>query len=369
MAESAPKMRRRNLGLSELEVPIVCLGTMTWGEQNTEEEAFEQLDYALANGVNFIDTAELYPVPPRPETVGRTETYIGNWLKARGCRDKVILATKVAAPLPGVDRSWVVANRTDPPGPATQPVMDEESIRSALEGSLRRLQTDYIDLYQIHWPARYVPLWGKRQYRPELEQAYVPFELQVWVMNELINEGKIRHWGLSNETSYGVSQMFEVAIRLHMTPPISIQNDFSPVYRHFEEELAETCAPGANTMGLLAYGVLAGGTLSGKYLDGSEPDKGRHKDFPNFQPRYHQPATRAAAAEYAALAKRVGLSPATLAQAWVASRWYVASVIIGATTMEQLKENIAACQVVLDESTLAEMDAIHMRHRNPNDLD
>ncbi|EFJ46219.1 hypothetical protein VOLCADRAFT_105652 [Volvox carteri f. nagariensis] len=147
-------MRRHKLGSSNLEVPIVCLGTMTWGEQNTEEEAFEQLDFALANGVNFIDTAELYPVPPRSETVGRTETYIGNWLKSRGCRDKVIIATKVAAPLPGVDRSWVVANRTVPPGPARQPELDEASIRTALEGSLRRLQTDYIDLYQIHWYVR-----------------------------------------------------------------------------------------------------------------------------------------------------------------------------------------------------------------------
>ncbi|GLC33117.1 hypothetical protein PLESTB_000368700 [Pleodorina starrii] len=362
-------MRRHKLGSSDLEVPIVCLGTMTWGEQNTEEEAFEQLDYALSVGVNFIDTAELYPVPPRPETVGRTETYIGNWLKARGCRDKVIIATKVAAPLPGVDRSWVVANRSEPPGPATQPELDEASIRAALEGSLRRLQTDYVDLYQIHWPARYVPLWGKRQYRVEQERPHVSFEDQVRVMGALIQEGKIRHWGLSNETTYGVCQMCEAAKRLGVPPPVSIQNDFAPVYRHFEEELAEACAPSAYNLGLLAYGVLAGGTLSGKYLEGEGPDNGRHKAFPNFQPRYHQAATRAAASEYAALAKRVGLSPATLTQAWAASRWYMGSVIIGATTMEQLKENIEACQVVLDESTLAEMDSIHLRHRNTNDLD
>ncbi|KXZ51028.1 hypothetical protein GPECTOR_14g268 [Gonium pectorale] len=365
-------MRRQKLGNSDLEVPIVCLGTMTWGEQNTEEEAFAQLDYALEAGVNFIDTAELYPVPPRPETAGRTETYIGNWLKARGCRDKVIIATKVAAPLPGVDRSWLVANRTEPRGDlatAPQPELDEASIRSALEASLRRLQTDYVDLYQIHWPARYVPTWGKRQYRKELERPAVSFEDQVRVMGALIKEGKIRHWGLSNETSYGACQMCEAAKRLGVPPPVSIQNDFAPVYRHFEEELAETCAPSAYNVGLLAYGVLAGGTLSGKYLNDAKPERSRHSDFPNFQPRYHNPRTMAAAAEYAALAKRVGLSPATLAQAWAASRWYMGSVIIGATTLEQLRENIAACQVELDASTLEEMDAIHLRHRNPNDLD
>ncbi|KAG2450872.1 hypothetical protein HYH02_004705 [Chlamydomonas schloesseri] len=365
-------MRRHKLGSSDLEVPIVCLGTMTWGEQNTEEEAWQQLDFALEHGVNFIDTAELYPVPPNPKTVGRTETYIGNWLKARGCRDKVILATKVAAPLPGVDRSWIVANRSDPPADHTtcgQPTMDEASIRAALAASLRRLQTDYVDLYQIHWPARYAPLWGKRQYRVENERPFTSFEEQVRVMGELIKEGKIRHWGLSNETSYGVAQMCEAAKRLGVPPPVSIQNDFAPVYRHFESELAETCAPSAYNLGLLAYGVLAGGTLSGKYADGAKPTKARHTDFPEFQSRYHNPLTLAAAAEYAALAKRVGLSPATLAQAWAASRWYMGSVIIGATSMEQLKENIEACLVTLDASTLDEMDAIHLRLKNTNDLD
>ncbi|GFR50541.1 hypothetical protein Agub_g12815 [Astrephomene gubernaculifera] len=365
-------MRRHKLGSSDLEVPIVCLGTMTWGEQNTEEEAFAQLDYALSAGVNFIDTAELYPVPPRPETVGRTETFIGNWLAARGCREQVILATKVAAPLPGVDRSWVVANRTSPPGDlasAPQPQLDEPSIRAALAASLCRLQTHYVDLYQIHWPARYVPLWGKRQYRRQLQRPAVSFEEQVRVMGELIKEGKIRHWGVSNETSYGVAQMCEAARRLGVPPPVSIQNDFAPVCRHFEEELAETCAPGAYNLGLLAYGVLAGGTLSGKYLGGATPAGARHTDFPNFQARYHSPATQAAAAEYAALAARKGLSPAALAQAWAASREYMGAVIVGATSLEQLKENIAACQLELDEETLAEMDAIHLRHRNPNDLD
>ncbi|KAG2494215.1 hypothetical protein HYH03_007571 [Edaphochlamys debaryana] len=345
---------------------------MTWGEQNTEEEAHEQLDYALSVGVNFIDTAELYPVPPSPKTVGRTETFIGNWLAKRGCRDKVILATKVAAPLPGVDRSWVVGNRTDPPTPdAPQPQLDEASIRSALAASLRRLQTDYVDLYQIHWPARYAPLWGKRQYRVEEERPVsTSFEDQVRVMGALIKEGKIRHWGLSNETSYGVAQMCEAAKRLGVPPPISIQNDFAPVYRMYEEELAETCAPSAYNLGLLAYGVLAGGTLTGKYgTDGSKPEHGRHVDFPNFQPRYFNPRTLEAAAEYAALAKRAGVSPATLAQAWCASRWYMGSVIIGATSMEQLKENVAACLVTLDESTLAAMDEIHLRHRNTNATD
>lgn len=365
-------MRTHKLGSSDLVVPICCLGTMTWGEQNTEEQAFEQLDFALAHGVNFIDTAELYPVPPRPETQGRTETYIGNWLKARGCREKVIIATKVAAPLPGVDRSWIVANRSDPPADlssAPQPQLDEPSIRAALDASLRRLQTHYVDLYQIHWPARYVPLWGKRQYRVDEERPATPFEEQVRIMGELIKEGKIRHWGLSNETSYGVAQMCEAARRLGVPPPVSVQNDFAPVYRHYEEEMAETCAPSAYNLGLLAYGVLAGGTLSNKYANGDKPSGARHTDFPNFQARYHNPRTVAAAAEYAALAKRVGLSPATLAIAWSASRWYMGSVIIGATTLQQLEENIKACEVQLDETTLAAIDDIHIRMRSPNALD
>ncbi|KAF5834586.1 aldo/keto reductase [Dunaliella salina] len=369
-----PKVK---LGNSDLEVSKVCLGTMTWGEQNTEEEAWAQMDYFLSKGLNFIDTAELYPVPPRPETIGRTEVYIGNWMKARGCRDKIVLASKVAGQT-DAQRAFIVANRTgDPFAPAPRPRMDRPNIRAALEASLRRLQTDYLDLYQLHWPDRYAPLWGQRQYRPENEYKgeFTPPDIEetVSAMGELIKEGKIKHWGLSNETAYGVCRMCETARKLGVPGPISIQNDFSMGYRHFEEELAEACAPSHYNVSLLCYGALAGGALTDKYLTpaGYEgaPANSRHRKFPNFQSRYFNPRLLDAAKDYADLAHKKGMSLATLAQAWAASRWYMGSVIIGATSVEQLKENIAAFEVELDKETLDAIDQIHLRKRNPQATD
>ncbi|KAL4860207.1 Protein tas [Chlorella vulgaris] len=343
-------------------------GTMTWGCQNTEEEAFEQLDYALSKGVNFIDTAELYPVPPTAEMCGRTEEFIGRWMAARGCRDKVVLASKVMGGAKD-GRNFVPANRFVPPAAdAPAPRLEPAQIRAAVDGSLRRLQTDRLDLLQLHWPDRYAAVFGKNQYRADAHYDPVPFEEQVAAVGELIKEGKVRHWGLSNETTYGVCRLCEVAARLGVPPPISIQNDFSLLDRRFEGELAEACAPHHYNLGLLPYGPLAGGTLTNKYFgDGKPGPNARH--FPDFQARYHCDRSMAAAAEYCSLAKSKGLSLAQLALAWCKSRWFVASVIIGATSLEQLKENIAAFELNLDEETLAAVDALHLKHRNPNVTD
>lgn len=362
---------KRRLGKSDLDVSIVCLGTMTYGEQNTEEEAFEQLDYAIKRGINFIDCAELYPVPPRAETSGSSEEIIGRWMASRGCRNKIILATKVlgkGANNPG--RSFVVANRTVPKTEdALSSELSAEQIAAAVEGSLRRLQTHYIDLIQLHWPDRYVPSWGKNQYRVDREYTSISFEEQVEAIGELIKCGKVRHWGLSNETTYGVCQMAYMAEQLGVPPPISIQNDFSLLDRRFEGQLAEACAPSHFNIGLLPYGPLAGGTLTNKAIRGTAPENSRHVKFPQFQPRYHSPASRAAAAEYASIAQKAGLSVAQLALAWCKSRWYVASTIIGATTMEQLEENIDAFDIDLSEEVLDLIDEAHARHRNPNVTD
>ncbi|KAL4428585.1 hypothetical protein ABPG77_008897 [Micractinium sp. CCAP 211/92] len=362
-------MKYTKLGSSDLEVSIVCLGTMTWGEQNTEEEAWEQLDYAVSQGINFIDTAELYPVPPRPETCGRTEEYIGRWMKARGNRSKIILATKVMGGAKD-GRTFVPANRTVPKDPSPPaPRLEPAQIRAAVEGSLRRLQTEYIDLIQLHWPDRYAPVFGKNQFIASQHYDPVPFEAQVAAVGELIREGKVRHWGLSNETTFGVCKMAEVAAKLGVPPPISIQNDFSLLDRRFEGHLAEACAPFNYNLGLLPYGPLAGGTLTNKYFEGEPSPNARHVKFPGFQPRYHSEPSRAAARAYRELAEQKGLTLAQLALAWCKSRWYVASVIIGATTMEQLKENIAAFDIELDADTLAKIDALHLAHRNPNVTD
>ncbi|KAF8062963.1 tas [Scenedesmus sp. PABB004] len=357
------------LGGSDLEVPICCLGTMTFGEQNDEAQSFEILDYALSRGINFLDTAELYPVPPSEKNNARTERIIGAWMADRAIpRSKVIIATKVASCMPGADRSYIVANRSDPPlASAPQPALTRDQILAACDGSLRRLRTTYIDLYQLHWPARYAPIFGSRQFSPDKAWTGHPsIDEQVGAIGELIKAGKVKHWGLSNETAFGVCSFCDAARRLGVPAPVSIQNDFSPFLRTFEGDLAEACAPGNHNIGLLAYGVLAGGTLSGKYLPGSGADtsRARHAAFPWFQPRYINARTTAAAADLRDLAASKGLSPAVLAQAWAASRWYMGAVIIGATTLEQVKENIDACCTALDGDTLQAMDALFLKHGN-----
>ncbi|MBL8702949.1 MAG: aldo/keto reductase [Alphaproteobacteria bacterium] len=355
-------MRYNRLGKSDLVVSELSLGTMTYGEQNTEAEAHEQLDYAWDHGVNFLDTAEMYAVPTRAETQGLSERYVGSWMKRRG-RDKVIVAGKVTSTSP---KKWIPPNRT-PAQPPAITRLDRASIVGAVEGSLRRLQTDYIDLIELHWPERYIgTLFGAYKYERQKEQTdVVPFDEQVDALHGLVKQGKIRAWGLSNETTYGVCMFADAAKRLGAPPPATIQNDFSLVDRSFEPELAEACAPRHLDIALLVYGALCGGTLAGKYLDG-DPPGARHTRWPTFQPRYHSPITRWAAKAYVEIARSHGLLPSHLALAWVVSREYVSSTILGATTMPQLKECMAVLDVKLGPDVLEAIEQQHMRCPNPN---
>ncbi|MBI1385808.1 MAG: NADP(H)-dependent aldo-keto reductase [Rhizobiales bacterium] len=355
-------MKYRKLGSSDLEVSEVCLGTMTWGEQNTEAEAHEQLDYAFDLGVNCMDTAEMYAVPTRAETQGRSEEIVGTWLKRRQ-RDKVVIFGKVTGPSP---KTWIPPRRV-PPMPAAITRMDAVSIRRAVETSLLRLQTDYMDLIELHWPERYVgTMFGAFRYDRAKEQTdVISFEEQVGALADLHREGKIRAWGLSNETTYGLCRFHETARAMGAPLPVSLQNDFSLTDRTFEPELAEACAPRNLDIGFLVYGALCGGTLTGKYLD-AIPPRSRHTVWPTFQPRYHSEPTRWAAREYAKIAARHGLTLTELALGWVYSREYVTSTIIGATTMPQLAACIAAKDVVIPEPALEEIEQQHMRCPNPN---
>lgn len=342
--------QRRPLGRSDLIVPEVCLGTMTFGEQTSEADAHAQLDYALAAGIDFIDTAEMYAVPPRPETCGASESIVGRWL-ARQQRDKIVIATKVAGPSRNLH--WI---RNGPPA------MDRANIRAAIEGSLRRLQTDYVDLYQLHWPERNQPMFGQWQFQPANERACTPIREQLDALAELVGEGKIRRIGLSNEHPWGLMQFLRLADELGLPHVVSTQNAYHLMNRSFETGLAEVCH--REQVGLLAYSPLAFGHLSGKYLaDPAAP--GRLTRWPAFGQRYGKPNVAPAVAAYAALAHRHDLTPTQLALGFVRSRWFVASTIIGASSLEQLRETLPATQTPMPPELLAEIDAIHLRYTNP----
>uniref|UniRef100_A0A7S0YZV7 NADP-dependent oxidoreductase domain-containing protein n=1 Tax=Hemiselmis tepida TaxID=464990 RepID=A0A7S0YZV7_9CRYP len=362
------------LGSSGVFVSMCCLGTMTWGDQNTESDAHAQLDYyVFKSGIQnpFVDTAELYPVPPKAETVGRTEVYIGNWLeKNPGARQKIFLASKVSG---RSHRGWIVANREDPPGKEAHTRLSRDQILAACDASLRRLKTDYLDLYQLHWPERNTPTFGALDYqRSKDNDDDVSFDESVGAIGELIKAGKVKHWGISNENAVGVVKYLEAAKRLGVPPPVSIQNDFALVDRRFEQDgTAEACSPQSsgvkNGVSLLAYGALAGGTLSGKYLEGSKGDvsKSRHKLYPEFQSRYHSQGTMDAAADYIQAAAKHGLSGVDLAYGWAATREYMGSVIIGATTMVQLKANVEAFEKEVPKELLEEVERINLKHERP----
>jgi len=343
-------MRTIQLGNSELQITSICLGTMTFGEQNTEAEAHAQLDYALAQGINFFDTAEMYPVPPRPETSGRTERYLGSWLK-RQARDRIILATKATGP--GRPFDWIRDGRLQFTG---------VNLQQALEGSLQRLQTDYVDLYQLHWPDRNVPLFGEYHFDPASERETIPLSETMAALADLIAAGKVRSWGLSNETPWGLMTCLRLADELGLPRPVSVQNAYSLINRTWENGLAEIGY--REQLGLLAYSPLGFGLLSGKYL--RDPGtSGRITLFEGFGARYGKPNTARAVAAYTELAERHGLTPTQLALAFVYSRWCVASTIIGATTMEQLRENLAAREIVLTPDVLAKVEDIHLAFPNP----
>ena len=343
-------MQTRKLGNTDIDVSLIGLGTMTWGEQNSEQEAFEQLDYATAHGVNFIDAAEMYPVPPKADTQGLTETYLGNWLASRGQRDKLVIASKVAGPGNGL--SYLRGG----------PRLTREHIRQACEDSLKRLQTDYLDLYQVHWPDRSTNFFGKLGYQRTANEQFTPIEETLGALHELVQEGKIRHIGLSNETPWGTMEYLRLARENNWPRVVSIQNPYNLLNRSFEMGLAEFAHREAT--GLLAYSPLAFGMLTGKYLGGKWPEKARltlYERFSRYTSEHAQDATRA----YVDLAHQHGLSPAQLALAWVNSREFVTSNIIGATTMEQLRENMGSVRVTLSQDLVEAIEAIHAEFTYP----
>jgi len=344
-------MQLRPLGRTDIQVSALCLGTMTFGQQNTEADAHAQLDRAVAAGINFIDTAEMYPVPPLGETQGRTEQYIGTWLKSRGCRDRLVLATKVAGPGDWLPHIRGGAHRLDRP-----------NIEAALDASLKRLQTDWIDLYQLHWPDRKTNFFGKLGYTASAEDESIPLLETLEVLSDQVKAGKIRHIGVSNETPWGLMRFLALAEQQGLPRMVSIQNPYNLLNRSFEVGLAEVAI--REQCGLLAYSPMAFGVLSGKYLNGQRPADGRITLFSRFS-RYSNPQTERAAGEYVALARRHGLDPAQMALAWVTSRPFTTANIIGATTLEQLESNLASLDLTLDDDLIAEIEAIHVEQPNP----
>ena len=348
-------MAYRPLGNTNLNVSLITLGTMTYGEQNTQAEAFEQMDFALSQGVNTIDVAEMYPVPPRETTFGASETIVGQWLAARGVRDQIILATKVTGS---------TAHNAGFDHIRGGPRLSARHIKQAVEDSLQRLQTDYIDLYQLHWPERATNFFGRLgcQRIDENDDEAIALEESLVALADLVKAGKIRHYGLSNETPWGMMESCRVAAALHIPRPVSVQNPYNLLNRTYEIGAAEISM--RENMGLLAYSPLAFGMLSGKYYRGVRPEKSRLALYDRFT-RYTKPYAERAADAYVDLAKQHQLDPSVMALAFVNQQSFVSTNIIGATTMAQLRTNIASAQVVLSDSVLAGIEAIHQQYCNP----
>ncbi len=341
-------MQYRKLGRTGLEVSLIGLGTMTWGRQNTQDEGFEQMDYALEQGINFFDTAEMYAVPPTPDTYGKTETIIGNWFNARKNREKVILATKIAGP----GMAWVrEGNNT----------IDRKNILLAVEGSLTRLKTDYIDLYQLHWPNRgsyhFGQIWD---YAPNFDKAAVEanFIEVLETLDELIKAGKIRHIGLSNETAWGTCKWLELSEKYKLPRMASIQNEYSLMARHFEPDLSEISLH--EDCGLLAWSPLTRGLISGKYLNGAMPE-GTRLAIDSRKEHRANPQTDATIEAYMALAKEHHLDVCQMALAFVNQQPFVTSNLIGATSMEQLKSNIDSINLTLSQEVIDGIKTVRRR--------
>lgn len=343
-------MKTRKLGRTDIDVSEICLGTMTWGEQNTEQQAFEQLDLATAEGVSFIDAAEMYPVPPRPETQGLTETYLGNWLAKRGRRDDLVIASKVAGPGNGLNYL------------RNGPRLTRDHIRQACEDSLRRLRTDYIDLYQVHWPGRNANFFGKLGYKHSADEQATPIEETLGTLAELVKEGKVRHIGLSNETPWGTNEYLRLSREHNWPRVVSVQNPYNLLNRTFEVGMAEIAC--REQVGLLAYSPLAFGMLSGKYLDGKRPEGARMTLFERFT-RYTSGKGAKATRAYVDLAASQGLSPVQMSLAYVTSREFVTSTIIGATTLDQLRENLGSVSVSLGDDVLEAIEDLNREHTYP----
>ena len=348
-------MKYRKLGTTDIDVSVICLGTMTFGEQNSQQEGFDQMDYALERGINFFDTAELYAVMPRKETYGKTEEIIGNWFQQKKNRSKVILASKIASKTEN-DLTWIRDG-------AEKLGFDKKNMNAAIDASLQRLQTDYIDLYQLHWPERKVPKFGKLDFEYDpYDNEWTQIEEVLDNLNNLIKSGKIRYVGLSNETPWGVMKFLHVAKEKNLPRMMSIQNVYSLVNRVFdiansEVSIRENCS-------LLAYSPLAGGRLSGKYIN-QQPTNARYTLWPSRFDRHHTVRGEKAIAKYVDLAKKYNIAPSTFANAYVNDRPFVTSNIIGATTIEQLRENIDSIDITLSNEILHEIEDIHLSDPNP----
>jgi aryl-alcohol dehydrogenase-like predicted oxidoreductase len=344
-------MKFKKLGTTDLDVSLICLGTMTWGTQNSEKDAFEQMDYSLDQGVNFFDTAEIYSVPPTPESYGKTEKMIGNWFEKRKNREKVILASKVA----GHGCEWIRGGGNN---------FTEKKIGEAIDESLKRLKTDYIDLYQLHWPERNTNYFGTRDYKhDEKESAWNNFESILETLDKYIKSGKIRHIGMSNETPYGLSKYLELSKNKNLPRMMSVQNPYSLVNRTYEVGMSEISI--REKCGLLVYYPLAAGALSGKYRNGEMPKNTRMSLFKGWE-RHLNPLAMKAYDEYYKLAKECKVTMVQLAQAFVNSRPFVTSNIIGATTMNQLKENIQSVNIELTNEMMDKINLIHNNNPNPS---
>ena len=345
-------MQYRKLGHTDIDVSVICLGSMTWGEQNTQEEACQQLDYAVEHGVNFIDTAEVYPSPMRAETQGKTEQHLGHWLKQRKDRDKLVIATKMTPAASYVSYLRGGKNR-----------LDKKNMRLAVDASLKRLQTDYIDLYQVHWPERDTNFFGRQDYYHAPEKDGTPIGETLSALADQVQAGKVRYAGVSNETPWGVGEYLRLAREADLPRIVSIQNPYSLLNRSFEVGLAEFAH--RERVGLLAYSPMGFGVLSGKYLDGNLPPGARLTLFGAKYRRYNSEIAEECTRQYVAVAREHGLDPAQLALAFVNRRPFVTSSIIGATTMAQLAANIASADLELDRGVLKRIEDIHRSQPNP----
>eukprot|EP00188_Purpureofilum_apyrenoidigerum_P001693 Plantae.Rhodophyta-Purpureofilum_apyrenoidigerum.ctg19556.p1 GENE.Plantae.Rhodophyta-Purpureofilum_apyrenoidigerum.ctg19556~~Plantae.Rhodophyta-Purpureofilum_apyrenoidigerum.ctg19556.p1 ORF type:complete len:395 (+),score=60.32 Plantae.Rhodophyta-Purpureofilum_apyrenoidigerum.ctg19556:128-1312(+) len=364
----AANMKYKKLGSSDIEVSECCLGIMTFGIQVSAEASYELLEYAVKErNINFIDTAEMYPVPSSDSRwkPGRSEEILGTWLKKTpGLREKVVIATKVSG---FQSKSATASNRTVPPGPkeGVPARLDKNSIHMACDGSLRRLQTDYIDVYQIHWPDRYVPIFGGRLYEIKAERDSISIEETVEAMGELIKAGKIRSWGLGNDTMYGVSEAIHACDKLGVPRPVSIQNHYSIFDRSFEYTLHEGCTESRYNISLLPYSVLCAGVLSGKYLGGKKPKGSRAALYPFFMRRYFSTVCTQMAEDLNRVAKEEGTTLTKLMLAWCKSKVFIGSTIIGVTKMEQLKENIDGFEENISSRALERVEEIWRRSPDP----
>ncbi len=344
-------MKYRELGNTGIEVSSVCLGSMNWGTQNTEAEGHAQLDLAVESGINFIDTAEMYPIPPVEETYGRTEEIIGTWLANRQDRDKLIIATKIAPP--GKNRPWIRGEDNK---------LDSKNIRQAVDDSLKRLQTDYIDLYQVHWPERFTNYFGQLNYTHKPERDGTPIEEALEALDEVVKSGKVRYIGISNETPWGVAEYLRVSPEKPLSRIVSIQNPYNLLNRTFEIGLSEIAI--REKVGLLAYSPLGFGVLTGKYLNDQKPEGARLTDNEDYK-RYTNKIGMKMTEKYVALARKHDLDPAQMSLAFILTKPFVTSVIISASKPDQLKTNISCVDLELPEEVIKEIESLHFQQPNP----